>query len=97
MRTARARVDKANVRQKFQSCSPVPGEPEQPVPWYLQDPWEALDPCYEDEEPELPGIPVALPGPGSGGGGGPVSDSSSQENLGIDVGTLLAAQLIWRT
>ena len=47
----------------------------------------------EAAEKVLPGIPVAL-GPGSGGGG-PTSDSSSQDNLGIDMGTLLAAELHW--
>ena len=46
----------------------------------------------EAVEKKLPGIPVAL-GPGSGGGSS--SDSSSLDNLGIDMGTLLAAELHW--
>ena len=93
MRTARGSADGGIMKKKDRFGSPNPGKPEHSVPWYKLDPWEALDPCFEIEELEPPGIPVAL-GPGSGGGGS-APDSSSLENLGVDMGALLAARLSW--
>jgi hypothetical protein len=94
MRAAKSSANEGIMEQEARLGSPKPGEPEQPVPWYKLDPWQALDPCCETEEPEPPGIPVAL-GPGSGGGG-LTPDPSLAPGTGIDASTSLAAGLNWK-
>jgi hypothetical protein len=58
-----------------------------PEPWYKQDPWEALDPLYETEEEEPPGMPMTI-GPASGGPAGPASGVDLQSGR-------MAAELHW--